>query len=448
MFDLASPPGRRCLLVLAIVPPACLDRSVCPEIPTEAGSVSDAAHSSGAAATTADPDLDPEDPTAAESGGMMPPPARCPESDPHALFDERTFDALPVSTQTNRTMEARAADFDGDGDLDLLLAKEWAPNVLLLNALVPTGTLEFVDASDRIPQVMHDSEDIAIGDFDGDGDIDALVVSEDDQIDELYRNVGNDSGGPRFENEGLPVQGRSNAVATADLDEDGWLDIVIGNDGVNTLLINDGRGGFVDETASRLPPQSDVTQDVVLGDLDGDGDLDLVIGNEGPNRIWRNEGRGVFVDVPDALAPTATNEETRNVDLADVDGDGDLDLFFANVAWVPGSDPRDRLLLNDGTGGFTADEAPPWTPTFTLDGDFVDVDLDGDPDLVTSSVPFAPYRVWLNEGGAFTDATDTVFPAGIWGEGVEVEAADLSGDGVVDLYFGAFADGDRLLVHR
>ncbi|WAS99105.1 FG-GAP repeat domain-containing protein [Nannocystis punicea] len=361
-------------------------------------------------------------------------------------YDDVTA-TLPGPSTTGQTMEARAADLDGDGDLDLLLAKEWQPNALLLN----DGTGRFTDASDRIPQAIHDHEDIAIADLDGDGDLDLVVASEDDAAKELYLN----DGAAHFldASDRLPQLGKSNAVAAADIDGDGDRDLVFGCDGAERILVNDGAAIFSDESAVRIAPATDVTQDVALADLDGDGDLDLVLGNEDGNRLFLNDGAGNFTDVTDARLPAPeAPEETRNADLGDLDGDGAPDLYFSNVGFIPGRDPQDRLLINDGTGAFTDETltrlgVEKW---WTMDTDFVDVDQDGDLDLVQAIIPAGKrYRLRLNDGaGVFTDVTDTHLPATALGAGVEVEAADYDGDGDLDLYLTGFDSPDRLLLRK
>lgn len=381
-----------------------------------------------------------------------PPPTddTTPPDDTPPLFSNVSGTHLPSVTLNSPAMDAKPADLDGDGDLDLVVANEFGANLLLLN----DGTGQFVNASNQIPRAVHDSEDIGIADFDNDGDLDIVLVSEDDQTNELYLNDGSgqfSDGGSR-----LPVQGTSNGVFVADVNNDGHPDILIGNAGRNVVLINDGNGQFTDESDQRLPTHTTTTQDLELGDVDGDGDADLLVGNEGPNRLLLNDGTGIFTDAPAGSLPIPpSGEETREADFGDVDGDGDLDIFFANVGWS-GISAQNRLLLNDGTGRFTDVTSThfPQINDTTLDGDFLDIDEDGDLDIVTASVGLgsgqlidAPYRVYLNDGeGRYTDETDTVFPEGVTGRGLDVEAADFNGDGRLDLYLSNRQGRDLLLL--
>jgi hypothetical protein len=361
------------------------------------------------------------------------------------VFEDVSDTNLPDATRRGPSMEARAADFDGDGDLDLLIAKEKLPNVLLLN----DGAGRFTDASGRLPRAWHDSEDIAVADFDRDGDLDAVVVSEDDEVPEYYLNDGT----AHFTDAGdrLPVRAVTNAVAAGDVDGDGDVDLVFGSAGPEHLLLNDGHGRFVDASDGRLPLTGDVTQDVALGDVDEDGDLDLLVGNEDGNKLLLNDGRGVFTDATDRLPPPPSPEETRNADFGDVDGDGDLDVFFSNVRHLYAGS-QSRLLVNDGRGRFTDETAArlPATPWSTMDGEFVDVDRDGDLDLVTTGFPRGSHpHLFLNDGhGRFSEASRDYFPSTLTAEGIEVEAADFNGDGRVDVYLADYRDPDYLLLAR
>jgi len=358
---------------------------------------------------------------------------------------------LPVEQLTARTMDIRFADYDNDGDKDAILAKEMLPNIFLLNDGTGTFTIE-----DRLPKNVHDSEDIGLADFDGDGDIDVVIVSEDDQTNELYLNDGNgfftDAG------DRLPLKGVTNGVAVLDLDNDGDQDIVLGNYGQNHALINDGRANFSDGTAATLPVHEGMTQDLEVGDIDGDGDLDIIVGNEDANRIWINDGAGTFLDETEARLPfREAMEETREVALGDIDGDGDLDVFFANSKFTNRKNgyPANRLLLNDGIGFFTDVSGThlPEDADMNAEGDFIDVDGDGDLDLLTGVYADgrgpgdAPFRVYANNGeGRFEEVTESTFPETAVGNGFDVEAADVNGDGRPDLYLANRWGADILLL--
>jgi hypothetical protein len=363
-----------------------------------------------------------------------------------ALFVDVTATHVPPTPGSS--MDAQSFDADGDGDLDLLVAKEFAPNVLLLND--GSGRMTVAPAG-ALPPGAHDSEDVAVADYDGDGDLDAVVAAEDDRASEFYGNAGagvfTDAGSL------LPARGISNSVIAADVDGDGDADLVFGNDGQDFLFINTG-GRFSDQTRRRLPADDTRTQDMEAGDVDGDGDLDLVVGNAvDGNRLLLNDGRGFFTQAaPGRLPLRAAPEETREADLADVDGDGDLDLYFANVAFGPGIDPQDRLLVNDGRGWFTDETATRIgrETAYTVDAEFTDVDGDGDLDLVTANLNEGKnYRVSLNDGtGVFKDATGSVFPSSLSGQGIDAEVADFDGDGRLDIYFCNYVGGDSMILGR
>ncbi len=368
-----------------------------------------------------------------------------------AYFEDVTKTHLPFEDLQLLSMDAGIADLDGDGDLDILIANEHRPNILLIN----DGTGKFTNASaERIPQVAHDSEDIGFGDFDGNGHVDIIVVSEDDKINELYLNQGDGTfadGGER-----IPVTGTSNSVVVFDINGDGAPDVLIGNNGQNNLLINDGKGQFKDETKARFGDFSDVTQDLTLGDIDNDGDQDLMIGNEGANRVLINDGKGFFKDESAARLPYRDEpEETREVDVADIDGDGDLDILYGNVqAFVPNALRQNRLLLNDGKGFFkdiTATHLPK-DDNRCFGVAFLDIDGDGDADIMTGNTNGArfggetPFSVYRNDGkGKFTDVTGTFLPASIKGRGFDIDFVDLNGDQIKDLFLSNRGSQDFLL---
>jgi hypothetical protein len=345
-----------------------------------------------------------------------------------ALYRDVTATHLPPGL-AGPCMDAAAGDADGDGDLDLVLAMEFQPNILLLN----DGTGAFAAGSGRLPRSAHDSEDVAFADFDNDGDLDLVFVSEDDRTDELYLN----DGAGRFTDASmrLPTDDVSNALAVLDLNGDGAADLLTGNIGTNRVLINDGRGGFRDETAERWPQDGESrTQDLELADVDGDGDLDVIVGNEGQNQLFLNDD-GRLVDVTERSLPVR-GDETREIRAVDVDADGDLDLVVANVRFGLQESPQDDLLLNDGSGVFTtADPArfpEDGRSNFTIQA--VDLDRDGDMDVLAPSTVFPrgedEFLVVVGDGSGRT------FIARAPG----LDVRDVDGDGDLDA---VALDGDR-----
>lgn len=382
-------------------------------------------------------------------------------------FEDVTTTHLPPAESVGRnSMDIGIADLDGDGDLDLIVPQEFLPNKLLLN----DGSGRFTDAADRLASLSteeragglntpgHDSEDVVIADFDGDGVLDFIIVSEDDvrhgrtSVHEYYRGLG----GAAFERRpGVLPDTEANAVAQADVNGDGFPDVLIVGAEQDRLLINDGRSGFSDETEGRLPAETVTGQDALFADIDEDGDLDIVIGYEGGHALWLNDGRGHFRDATAERLPDPGNVEARKVTAADVDGDGDLDLYFSHVGWQ-GRTPRDRLFINNGAGWFTdgTEGRLPVEAETTLDAVFADLDGDGDLDLVRGNANRV--TVWFNDGtGVFTDVTDLVLPTQIRGPTLAVAVADFDGDGIPDLYVGQLAGAqpgaavfDRLLLGR
>ncbi|MFZ1322188.1 MAG: FG-GAP-like repeat-containing protein [Ignavibacteria bacterium] len=368
------------------------------------------------------------------------------------LFTDVTKSNLPIQTVTGPTMDAVAGDLDNDGDPDIVLAREFAPNKILIN----NGSGQFTDGTlGNLPQFNYDSEDIGIADFNGDGFNDIVFASEDNAIHELYFNNGNGSFSNM--NNRLPSS-IANAVLAEDINNDSLPDIILGNAGQDLILINNGDSTFTNETGQRLPTESNVNQDLKLADIDGDGDKDLVAGNEDGNKIYINNGDGIFSDETSQRLPSSQTEETRKVTLGDVDGDHDPDIFFANVAFIPGRTRQDRLLLNNGIGIFTDVTSTnlPVDNEQTTEGIFEDIDFDNDLDLITSNIFFnRPIKIFENNGiGIFTEVTNTVLPPNTVAEGIGVFGADLNNDGLTDLYLQnrhtaqQTTETDRLLIRN
>jgi hypothetical protein len=206
-----------------------------------------------------------------------------------------------------------AADFNGDGWLDLFVANDGAPNQLWVNK--GDGTFEDQGllsgtalSADGLPQ---GSMGVAAGDVDGDGDEDLLVTNLPREKAALYVNLGQGAFQEAADAWGL---GASTAAFTGfgtglfDYDNDGWLDLIVANGAVSnvetlrgqsypfgerSLLFHSLAGRRFEEVASWAGAASErreVSRGVALGDIDNDGDVDvLVTNNNGPVRLYLNQ---------------------------------------------------------------------------------------------------------------------------------------------------------------
>lgn len=358
-------------------------------------------------------------------------------------FKDISSTHLPESDLANNSMDVVSADIDADGDEDLIIASEFRQNLILLN----DGKGNFSNGTaGRLPNKNHDSEDIAIADFDKDGDLDIIFVSEDDFVHEYYLNDG--KGNFTDVSDRLKFRSKANAVIEGDFDNDGDIDIILGNEGQDYFIANDGKGNFGNETEARLPKDHNTTQDIEKADIDGDGDIDLVFGNEDGNKLYLNDGTGVFTDATEKRLPIHGREETRKVDLADVDNDGDIDIFFSNVNFRQVMNPANRLLINDGKGNFTDETRTRYkgiNNLHTADVSFVDLNGDKFKDIVVANIFGGFQQVFINDGtGIFSEKTSDFFLSNPTSEAIAIETGDWNKDGKVDLYFGIFRSSDKL----
>ena len=374
-----------------------------------------------------------------------------------SYFHDVTATHVPHDPEAH-ILEVALADIDGDGDLDVIAALEADENRLYLN----DGRGKLTWKKDVFKTAKHDSEHVRVVDFDGDSHLDAVFVAEDDQTHEYY--LGNGDGTFHDVSDRLLGMSEANGLDVGDVDGDGLPDIVVGNSGAegqNYLWINDPArpGFFMDCTLESLPQINDATQSIKLADLNGNGHLDMVVGNEvPPNRLLFNNGKGLFtehagqLELPEPL-------ETREALVFDVDGDGDPDIVFANItsnAGVWDKNPQARILINDGKARFT-DETAPRMPAYefsTYSAREVDFDHDGHFDLLLSAVTVPGFgeerlRAYRNDGkGHFTDATEEVVPPSVVGRNWNITIGDLNGDGIDDAFIGGWASQGRLLLGK
>ena len=206
-------------------------------------------------------------------------------------------------------------DLNGDGRLDAFLARlelPLGPGPAAVWLGGPRGRL-----LETVPSpVTGGITSTALGDLDGDGDLDVLAQTV------VLLNDG--AGSLAVEPGALPPGTGDGALALDDLDGDGDLDVYVGGSSEpDQLLLNDSTGHFVNASAN-LPPRADGSVGVRLGDIDGDGQVDaLLLG--GDPELLLNVGGATFVDATQRLGSPASLPRIQRFALGDVDGDGDLD---------------------------------------------------------------------------------------------------------------------------
>ncbi|MCA8964095.1 MAG: VCBS repeat-containing protein, partial [Planctomycetes bacterium] len=372
------------------------------------------------------------------------------------VYADATATNFPV--YSSAVADVVVGDVDGDGDQDLILAQYsnlFGNNLNLLYLNNGAGVFTDVTAT-QMPNLSEWTESVALGDVDGDGDLD-LVCGNDYADDRLYVNNGAGFFTDATAAQMPPAHGDAQTVALGDVDGDGDLDMVIGNftnkyATPSRLYLNDGGGKFVQTVVHRLPENVSRTTALAFGDVDGDGDLDIAVGTAATrckygcggdqNQLYLNDGRGQFTDVTAGQLPSYY-DETNALAFADVDGDGDLDMVVAN-------DSGCRLLVNDGAGNFTEVTTTQLPASWQIASCVVlgDVDGDGDIDMVVGSTQgnywYYTYgtgqtRLYVNDGrGFFRDATLTHMPLDR-DDTRAVTLGDIDGDGDLDLVLGSGA---------
>lgn len=311
---------------------------------------------------------------------------------------ERSLARLPFVGRTE------VVDVDGDGTLDVAAAvlgtdipsDEKTGGVALL-----MGQADMQFAGRWILRDVGRVADVRPGDFDGDGDVDFVVavfgwiregalgwLEQQDDLSFVYHRIVRKAGGVH--------------VIPTDLNGDGALDFVAllaqEHEEV-TAFLNDGRGGFTPHVLFKADAPTFGSSGIELADLDGDGDQDVLYTNGDAVDLsstmirpyhgvqWlENQG-----DLTFAYHPLLRLYGAYRAVAADLDGDGDLDVVASSLV-NDGDDPARMSLVwleNDGRQRFTSHGIAD-APTHLITADVADMDGDGLPDIVTGSMHFEP----------------------------------------------------------
>jgi hypothetical protein len=336
------------------------------------------------------------------------------------------------------------------------------PNGVPQRYLIPPSAFEGAESVGRFIDVAPEagidtfstSGGIIVDDFDNDGLLD-IVVSDYDECAPMhfFHNNGDGTFSDRTKQAGLSDQLGGLNLIQADYNNDGCMDILVLRGAWEfpqrkSLLRNNCDGTFTDVTSSSGLGEPTSTQTAVWADIDNDGLLDLIVGNENsPLQLFRNKGDGTFEDISHSAGVDRV-AFTKGVTAADYDNDGYVDFYVSNL------NGDNYLYHNNHDRTFTevalkAGVQKPWQSFATW---FFDYDNDGLPDLFVTSYYISvdeslrsylglernaeTLKLYKNLGdGTFRDVTEQVgldkvfMPMG-------GNFGDIDNDGFLDLYLG------------
>lgn len=244
-------------------------------------------------------------------------------------------------------------------------------------------------------------------------------------------------------------------MSAGDVNGDGTIDVYIGGAKEQSASLLLGRASGYEVTTPDEFRKHQLSEDAesVMFDADGDGDLDIYVCSGGvelsqsssglKDRLYINDGNGSFTASDQFLPSSSGYVSSSTVSIADIDEDGDLDLFVGERMkpvnyGVPGSG---FLLLNDGNGNFSeSDNAIFERIGMITTSQFVDLDGDDDMDLVIAG-EFMGVLIFENEAGRFTNVDSN--SARIKGWWKTISSSDVDGDGDYDLILGNHGSNSR-----
>jgi hypothetical protein len=360
-----------------------------------------------------------------------------------SAFGQSTFTKITTGAIVN-DVEAffRCAwgDYDNDGFLDLLVMSIEAQNFLYHNNRDGTFTRVTVGA---IANDIMRWGGCAWADYDNDGNLDVLLATAEEDAAQavLYRNNG-DGTFTRLPAETIgglvPAgEGNSDGPAWADYDNDGFLDLFMARLGIDWLYHNDRNGGFTSITNNLVGTATEEKKwDAAWADYNNDGRPDLFVASDAPtNRLYLNLGGGSFGQVTSGSIVT-DSAHSAGCAWADYDNDGNLDLFVVNGLGVENENNslyhNNRGLTftrmtSDVVGSIASD------PAIFAGCAWGDYDNDGFIDLFVTHGDDLNYLYRNNGDGSFTRILTGSLVNDV-GHSVGCAWGDYDNDGFLDLF--------------
>lgn len=363
-----------------------------------------------------------------------------------------------------------ADDFDRDGYIDLVVSS-WHP-ASQLRYFRNDQAGGFVERTDEAGLTgILGGLNLIQGDYNNDDQVDILVLrggwlpGSTEHMNSLLCNNGDGTFtdvtfDALLAEPALPTQ----TGVWADFNNDGNLDIYIGNENAPCqLFINSGDGRFEDRGSAAGVTNDRFTKAVVAGDYDNDGFIDIYASNNGEkNRLYRNQGDGSFSDMAE-VSGVMGPRFSFPCWFWDFDNDGALDLFVSDYSTTVGDIARsylgmevqwgiDRLYRGDGAGGFrnVAADVGLTRPSAPMGSNFGDLNNDGYLDfyLGTGNVPFEsvmPNLMYVSRDAERFEDVTTPGRFGHLQKGHGVVFADFDRDGDQDVFeqMGGALAGDK-----
>ncbi|MGA9669747.1 MAG: FG-GAP-like repeat-containing protein, partial [Terracidiphilus sp.] len=329
------------------------------------------------------------------------------------------FSTFPIPGGYNAPDSVATSDFNGDGIPDLAVANS---GPCTISILLGTGNGTFSPATYSPISAGGWPLFVGVGDFNGDGMPDLVVV---DGFGSITVLLGNGDGTFRPAN-GSPVTVGSRPVtlAVGDFNRDGKTDLAVvinGNPGAVTVLLGNGDGTFA-AAANGTIATGNGSDSIAVGDFNGDGNPDLAVvnGTDGTVTILTGNGDGTFTS---GSSPITVGSSPSSIAVSDFDGNGKLDLAVANH-----SSANITILMGNGDGTFSPLVSGPFTldPIFVVTGDF---NQDGIPDLAVTTQNNSVNMLLGNGDGSFK----APFQVSVGNNPNFIAVGDFGGYGVPEL---------------